>query len=252
LRIAKKENRSVTSETEVQNPSIAQAYLDSEGRRDPMALKADLIRVGSSADCGINLDDPGISRKHAVFRNIDGRWLVQDLGSTNGTWVDGKRIEHPTKLNSGDQIAFGRVRFVLRSEGNGQQGVLDKIISLQPYQFEKLTGQLFTKLGFDTTVTKQTADGGVDVEATHKGVIFRGRYLLQCKRYNSSHKVTRPEIQAFHGRLAMEPRARGIFITTSSFTRGAQKAAELTGINLIDGQELEALLIRHNLFSVSA
>jgi restriction system protein len=106
---------------------------------------------------------------------------------------------------------------------------------------------LFAKLGFDATVTGQTADGGVDVEAIHKGVIFRGRYLLQCKRYNSSHKVTRPEIHAFHGRLAMEPRARGIFITTSSFTRGARKAAELTGINLIEGRELESLIGRHGL-----
>ena len=125
------------------------------------------------------------------------------------------------------------------------------MFSLQPYEFEKLTGQLFTKLGFDATVTKQVADGGVDVEAIHKDVIFRGRYLIQCKRYNSSHKVTMPEIQAFHGRLAREPRARGIFITTSSFTRGARKEAALTGINLIDGRELESLIAQHGLLRPS-
>jgi restriction system protein len=173
------------------------------------------------------------------------------LGSTNGTWVNGKQIDRPTELNAGDRIAFCRTRFVLRSEGGHSQSVLEKIVSLQPYEFEKLTEQLFAKLGFDATVTRQTVDGGVDVEAIHKGVIFRGRYLLQCKRY-TSHKVTRPEIQAFRGRLAREPRARGIFITTSSFTRGARKEAELTGINLIDGQELESLIARHGLLGSSA
>jgi restriction system protein len=111
-------------------------------------------------------------------------------------------------------------------------------------------GVLFRRLSFETLVTRQVADGGVDVVAVNHGLIFRGRYLIQCKliqckRYNPSNKVTRPEIQTFHGRIAIEPRARGIFITTSSFTRGAQKFAELTGINLIDGQELETLIIRH-------
>jgi pSer/pThr/pTyr-binding forkhead associated (FHA) protein len=236
----------------VHNPSIAQAYLESEDSQETIPLNGDLIRVGSYFDCGIKLDDPGVSRQHALFRSIDSYWLLQDLGSTNGTWVNGERIERPKRLNANDRIAFGRIRFVLRNKGEPAQSVLDRLILLRPYEFEKLTGQLFTKLGFDATVTKQTADGGVDVEAIHKGVIFRGRYLIQCKRYNSSHKVSRPEIQAFHGRLAMEPRARGIVITTSSFTRGAQKAAELSGINLINGPELEALVVRHGLLGSPA
>jgi pSer/pThr/pTyr-binding forkhead associated (FHA) protein len=216
---------------------IAQAYLESEDHRQKIVLSENLTRVGSNSDCKIILNDPVVSRRHALFRNIDGHWLLQDLGSTNGTWVNDKRIEKRTELNAGDRITIGRTKFVFCSEGRRSQSVLDKMFALQPYEFEKLIGQLFTKLGFDATVTNQTGDGGVDVEVIHKAVIFRGRYLIQCKSYNSSHKVTRPEIQAFHGRLAMEPRARGIFITTSSYTRGAQEAAELTGINLIDGKE---------------
>ena len=57
-----------------------------------------------------------------------------------------------------------------------------------------------------------------------------------------SQGVEAEKSRAFHGRLAREPRARGIFITTSSFTRGSQKEAALTGINLIDGNELESLI----------
>jgi pSer/pThr/pTyr-binding forkhead associated (FHA) protein len=234
------------STARAQNSSIAQAYLESEDHRQKILLSEDLTHIGSNSDCKIILNDPAVSHRHALFRNIEGRWLLQDLGSANGTWVNGKRIERPTRLNPGDQITFGHTRFVLRSEREHSQNVLEKMFSLQPYEFEKLTGQLFTKLGFNATVTKQTADGGVDVEAIHKDVIFRGRYLIQCKRY-TAHKVTMPDIQAFHGRLAREPRARGIFTTTSSFTRGARKEAELTGINLIDGKELESLIVRHGL-----
>lgn len=230
---------------EKSQPSFAQAYLEIEDLSEKFLLKADLIHVGSGSDCSIVVNDPAVSRHHAILRNMGDFWSVQDLGSTNGTWVNGKRIGRPTRLEAGDFLAFGRVRCVLRTEP--PRSLLDNIIALAPFAFEKLVGELFKKLSLETLVTRQTADGGVDVVAVNSGVIFRGRYLIQCKRYNPSNKVSRPEIQAFHGRIAMEPRARGIFITTSGFTRGARKFSELTGINLIDGQELEQLVIRHRL-----
>jgi pSer/pThr/pTyr-binding forkhead associated (FHA) protein len=232
----------------MQRPPIVQAHLELEDRSAKILLEPEMLSVGSTADCNIVLDDSAVSGRHAIFRKMGSFWLIQDLGSTNGTWVNGRRIDRPTRLNSGDQIAFGRARFVLRSEGELSRRVFDKILALSAYGFEQLVGELFTKLSFETLVTRQGTDGGIDVVAVNKGVIFRGRYLIQCKRYNPSNKVSRPEVQAFHGRIAVEPRARGIFITTSSFTRGAQKFAELTGINLIDGPELERLIIRHSLF----
>ena len=48
-----------------------------------------------------------------MFRKIEGRWLLQDLGSANGTWVRAERIERPTRLNVGDRILFDRTSFVL-------------------------------------------------------------------------------------------------------------------------------------------
>ena len=63
-------------------------------------------------------------------------------------------------MNAGNRIAFGRIRFVLRDKGQLSQSVFDRILSLAQYEVEKLTGQLFAKLGFETTVTRQTGDGG--------------------------------------------------------------------------------------------
>jgi restriction system protein len=123
---------------------------------------------------------------------------------------------------------------------------LERILALEPYEFEKLTGELFTKMGFEVIVTKQSSDGGIDVQAVNNGTIFRGKYLIQCKRYRGG-KVSRPEIVGFYGRIASEPGARGIFITSSSFTSGAREFGKATGINLIDGEELEKLVMRHRL-----
>jgi hypothetical protein len=231
----------------MQNPLATQAYIELEDLSQKLLLDRDLITGGSGSDCNIALNDPGISRRHAIFRKVGHFWSVQDLGSTNGTWVNGESINRPTRLKVGDRIAFGQMRFVFRIHVEASRSMLDRIVELAPYDFEKLVGALFEKLNFETLVTRQTADGGVDVVAVNRGVIFRGRYLIQCKRYNPANKVSRPEVQAFHGRIAVEPRARGIFITTSSFTRGAQKFSELTGINLIHGQELEELVVRHRL-----
>src|SRR5579884_1162552 len=83
-----------------EDSSTVRTYLEGEDREKRIPLKADLIRVGSNSDCSIVLDDPTVSQSHAVFRNIEGRWLLQDLGSTNGTWVNGKQIDRPTGLNS--------------------------------------------------------------------------------------------------------------------------------------------------------
>ena len=196
------------------------------------------------------LNDPAVSRRHAILRKVGGCWLIQDVGSTNGTWINGERISRPTRLQRGHRVAFGRAVFAFREDDGNARRVIDTVLALSPFDFEMVVGDLFKKLQFETLVTRRVADGGVDVVAVNHCIIFRGRYLIQCKRYNPSNRVTRPEIQTFHGRIAVEPRARGIFITTSSFTRGAKRFAELTGINLIDGPELEKLIIRHQVLPI--
>jgi pSer/pThr/pTyr-binding forkhead associated (FHA) protein len=165
----------------MQNPSIVQAHLELEDRSAKIPLEPEMISIGSTSDCNIVIDDPAVSRRHAIFRKMGSFWLVQDLGSTNGTWVNGRRIDRSTRLNAGDQIAFGRARFVLRSEGELSQSVFDRIVALSPYGFEKLVGELFTKLSFETLVTRQTADG-------------RRRHRCRCRQSgcNFSGKVSHP------------------------------------------------------------
>jgi pSer/pThr/pTyr-binding forkhead associated (FHA) protein len=221
---------------------VAEAYLEAANAAHTRHMfNGDTITVGSGSDCSISIDNLSVSRRHARFRKIGNYWWVEDAGSTNGTWVNGARIDRPTRMLTGDKIAFGGARFFFCG-----RSLLQRVITLHPYEFEKLVAELFARLGFESAVTKQTGDGGVDVIAVNKGVIFRGKYLVQCKRYSISHKVSLPEVMSFFGRIAAE-HAKGIFVTSSNFTRHAKQFAESNGINLIDGEELKTLVQRHQL-----
>jgi hypothetical protein len=66
--------------------------------------------IGRSPDNDIFLDDVTVSRKHAVLLQSEGEFRIEDLGSLNGTFVNRKRIDAPTKLESGDEVQIGKYR----------------------------------------------------------------------------------------------------------------------------------------------
>jgi hypothetical protein len=63
--------------------------------------------IGRSRDCDVVLDDPNVSRHHAEVRPSGGSWIVNDLGSTNGIKISGRRIRGPESLKRGDVIELG-------------------------------------------------------------------------------------------------------------------------------------------------
>ena len=64
------------------------------------------ILIGRAATAQVRLDAPAVSQRHAVLECDGGRYWLRDLDSANGTLVNGKLIDHPTELSSGDQIEF--------------------------------------------------------------------------------------------------------------------------------------------------
>ncbi|HEX6679526.1 MAG TPA: FHA domain-containing protein [Gaiellaceae bacterium] len=66
--------------------------------------------IGRSPDNDIFLDDVTVSRKHAVLAQDGNQFLIEDLGSLNGTFVNRRRIESPTRLESGDEVQVGKYR----------------------------------------------------------------------------------------------------------------------------------------------
>ena len=67
--------------------------------------------IGRSPDCEIFLDDVTVSRKHAVLTHRDGKFVVEDLGSLNGTFLNRHRIES-AELNDGDELQIGKYRLM--------------------------------------------------------------------------------------------------------------------------------------------
>jgi len=74
------------------------------------------VRIGRSADCELNLDDEYVTSKHphaSLTRQSDGSWLLTDLGSTNGTYVNGQRLTGPKVVTPEDTIQIGRTQMRL-------------------------------------------------------------------------------------------------------------------------------------------
>lgn len=70
-------------------------------------LQRPTLSVGRSKDNDIQIDDAKISRRHASLTNTGAGYVVQDMDSTNGTFVNNRRITAPTPIRPGDVIGFG-------------------------------------------------------------------------------------------------------------------------------------------------
>lgn len=72
------------------------------------------VTIGRAPSSTLVLDDDYASNAHARLSHVNGTWVVQDLGSTNGTWIDRQRITSPTPLSIGHQLKVGRTVLELR------------------------------------------------------------------------------------------------------------------------------------------
>lgn len=72
------------------------------------------ITIGRAPDSTIVIDDDYASSRHARIYPSDGGWIVEDLGSTNGTWIERTRITQPTALTPGTPLRVGRTTLQLQ------------------------------------------------------------------------------------------------------------------------------------------
>jgi hypothetical protein len=72
--------------------------------------QGDRTTIGRSPENDVFLDDVTVSRKHAVLLQSGGELRIEDLGSLNGTFVNRRRIDSATRLESGDEVQIGKYR----------------------------------------------------------------------------------------------------------------------------------------------
>lgn len=139
--------------------------------------------------------------------------------------------------------AHAELRQGLRAE------LLGIVRAMAPAKFERLVLDVLHAMGYGQSrdklqTTAAGADGGID------GVISLDRLglekvYIQAKRYAEDHPISRPTIQAFLGALAERRATKGVFITTSRFSREARECATRSSdsLVLIDGEELAGLMV---------
>jgi len=133
-----------------------------------------------------------------------------------------------------------------------EQELLSKLKTVDPYFFEKIVVELLVKMGYGGSIQDagkaigKSGDEGID------GIIKEDKLgldviYIQAKRWEGV--VGRPEVQKFVGALAGQRAKKGVFITTSNFTKEAVEYARQmdTKIVLIDGEKLSQYMIDYNL-----
>ncbi len=146
-------------------------------------------------------------------------------------------------------IAFNKVKESVYND------ILDTILSKSPREFEKLVVKLLQKMGYggeiegSGIVTQYSNDQGID-GIIKEDVLGLGLIHIQAKRYKLDCSIGRDDLNKFVGALAGNQSSKGVFITTSSFTKGAvEYANNLNGVTLvlIDGIKLAKYIYEYSL-----
>ena len=161
--------------------------------------------------------------------------------------VTSNAISEQTPEETLDKV-YQRIRKSLASE------LLDKVVDLSPAFFERLVVELLVKMGYGGSIKDagkavgKSGDEGIDgtIKEDKLGLDI---IYIQAKRWKPGNVVRRPELQKFVGALAGQGAKKGIFITTSNFTKEALEYTPRneTKIVLIDGEQLAQLMIDYNL-----
>lgn len=159
--------------------------------------------------------------------------------------IDETSIETPEEAL---ETAYQKIRKSLASD------ILNKVTTLPPAFFERLVVELLVKMGYGGSIKDagraigKSGDEGIDgtIKEDKLGLDI---IYIQAKRWQPGNVVGRPELQKFVGALAGQGAKKGIFITTSSFTREAldYSPKNETKIVLIDGQQLAQFMIDYDL-----
>jgi diguanylate cyclase (GGDEF)-like protein len=146
-------------------------------------LKAGTV-IGRSSKADIQIDQESISRSHAKVVNRDGRVTIEDLGSTNGSYVNDEQVAGEYHLRNGDLVKIGRTIFKFIAGGNIEAAYHDEIYRLTTV--DGLT-QVFNRRYFEETLERE---------------------LSRCNRYGRALSLVLLDIDNFkvindtHGHLA--------------------------------------------------
>ena len=215
--------------------------------------KAGLVKVISRGKYQITQEGVNLLAEHPTIINNDILYRYDQFlefmkqGSTKGNNDNNniKSLQPSFTEQTPEEILDSTYK---QLQSNLSEEILEKVLQQSPQFFERLVVDLLVKMGYGAgKITGRTGDGGID------GIIDEDKLGLdvihiQAKRLQIFNNVGRRELQSFVGALAGQSGRKGVFITTSSFTR---EALEYNPSNVkiakIDGKKLADLMITYNL-----
>ena len=220
----------------------AKTYLKKAGLIDySKRAHFNLSNVGRSLDLKVieKVDKKFLSRfdSFTEFRKINSKTeKVQKTENTQKDSADSEELTPPEIIYQQSKILSNDLK----------EELLNLIKNNSPSFFERLVVDLLVAMGYGGShqdaaqAIGKTNDGGID------GVISEDRLgldkiYIQAKRWENT--VGRPDIQQFKGALADQVAKKGVFITTSTFSKEAKESAAKSGIVLMDGDKLTSLMI---------
>lgn len=237
-------------------PSGKYIFADRVSWAKTYLVKADLIHQPKRAYC--ELSQKGKELDLSLLDQITNEYLMQFEGFSNFKLGVNNRNDNlinsllvSSNLDNQNQTPLELMEEKTQLlENEIKEELLALIRNNSPAFFERLVVDLLVAMGYGGShqdaaqAIGKTNDGGID------GIISEDRLgidkiYIQAKRWENT--VGRPDIQQFKGALADQVAKKGVFITTSSFSKEAIKSAKKSGIVLIDGDRLTSLMIEFRL-----
>jgi ribose 1,5-bisphosphokinase PhnN len=231
----------------------------------------DLLHIQRSRSCSADSFDEGVSKSRlriltemrgryeanrklfdlALSNNGSVAWLVSQMqvffssikiGVEDTLWLP---TSQTAECSVDMEIAFRNANAAFKRELARDP---DLLYTLSPRRFEEFVASLFEDLGYeDVSLTPRSRDGGYDIFAMRNDAFGPLIYLVECKRYAPSRKVSVEVVRALHGVQQQQSANIGIVVATSTFSRDASKFARNVGfpLSLRDGDDLREILSRY-------
>lgn len=223
----------------------ARVYLKKAGLIDsPQRAHFKLTKNGIAAlNNGADLVNLEYLNQFDSFKEFSNKGAESKNGNTNSNIIKSESPQEQIELalqNINEELA---------------DDLMSEIMKISPYAFESLVVKLLIAMGYGKmeenkdAVTPKSGDEGIDGIVSADKFGFDSIYV-QAKRWKQDNTVGEPEIQKFLGALSGQGATKGIFITTSQFSKKAVSFAQKilhSKIVLVDGKQLTNLMIEYNL-----
>lgn len=113
-------------------PSVALVVRQGPAPGRQIDITEQVVTLGRHKSCDVQIDDPEVSRRHARITRSAAGYTIEDQGSANGTFVNGKRIAGPQPLKDGDLVRLGQIELAFKASSSVSSDEMSTMAGAEP------------------------------------------------------------------------------------------------------------------------